>query len=185
MLRTIVALIALLPLSAYAADFGSKNTDRLLDQPQAGTSQPQQEPPGKWFEPSQQQPPQQQPPQQAPPQQAGFPLIGHQIQVQYNNDPRLTFIIAYISDDTLMLKYASGKIPPIKAQYSATELAPQVYMVFFYEPEGAQSVTHIYDLNNKHVWANITRINTSKRGEEFAKDPLDLWDMEGEITAMK
>jgi hypothetical protein len=172
------AAIMLLPLSAYGADFGNTHTDGLLRGPAQATQAPEQpQTPAKPM-PQPEQP-------KAESQQKAFPLIGHPFEVQYNNDPRLTYDIAYLDDETIELKPADGKMQPLRGQYTAHEVGQHVYMVFFYFPQIAQSVTHVYDLNNGHVWANITRINTGKNDEEFQRDPLDLWGLEGEMRLIE
>jgi MoaF N-terminal domain len=175
LLIRLVAAIILLPLSAYAAAFGDTNVDRLLEPPEVAQQQPQPPPQIQAPEPQQK--------QQA--QAETFPLIGHPFEVQYNDDPKLTYDIAYLDDESVELKPADGKMQPLRGQYTAHEIAQHLYMVFFYFPQIAQSVTHIYDLDHGHVWANITRINTGKSDEEFQRDPLDLWGMQGEMRLLE
>jgi hypothetical protein len=172
MVVRVTAVILLLPLGAYAAEFGNSNTDRLLERPtQAQTQQPVPQP-------------QPAPPQAQHPKEGKFPLIGHPFEVQYNNDPKLTYDIAYLDDETIELKPANAEMQPLRGQYAAHEIGQHLYMVFFYFPQIAQSVTHIYDLDHGHVWANITRINTGKSEEELQRDPLDLWGLEGEMRLL-
>lgn len=85
---------------------------------------------------------------------SSFPAIGKKMRVQFGNN---TFELNFKDNKNMSFEGLSGQIKGDhdNVQYTAIEIRPQVYMVYWHEPASVTNVVHVEDFKKKIVYTNI------------------------------
>lgn len=85
---------------------------------------------------------------------SSFPAIGKKMQVKFGNN---IFELNFKDNQYMSFEGLSGQFKGDRdnVQYTAIEIRPQVYMVYWHEPASVTNVVHIEDFKNKLVYTNI------------------------------
>lgn len=83
-----------------------------------------------------------------------YPAIGRIVEVDFGAEK---FRLNYIDDKTMSFigTEGTGKGTGDSVQYTAVEVAKNVFMVYWHEPKLGANVTHIQDYNQNTVYTNI------------------------------
>lgn len=79
-----------------------------------------------------------------------YPAIGHQMEADFGT---LKFTLDFKNNKEMSFTGISGNMD--KVQYTAVEVAKNVFMVYWHEPKAGSNVTHIQDYNKNIVYTNI------------------------------
>lgn len=85
---------------------------------------------------------------------SSYPFIERKVEVQFENS---TFILDFKSNEEMCFKGISGDFKGVRDNvlYTAKQIRPDVYMVYWSEPKTGSNVMHIQDIDNKIVYTNI------------------------------
>ncbi|MEY8761463.1 MoaF-related domain-containing protein [Chryseobacterium tongliaoense] len=83
-----------------------------------------------------------------------YPAIGHKIRVGFGT---IEFILDFKDNKTMSFIGTDGesKGAAETIQYTAVEVAKNIFMVYWHEPQSGMNVTHIQDYNKNTVYTNI------------------------------
>lgn len=83
-----------------------------------------------------------------------YPPIGRVAVVDFGG-PK--FRLTFTDNKTMSFEDASGAFQGVKdtVQYTAVEVSPNVFMVYWHEPSTGANVVHLQDWNTGTVWTNI------------------------------
>lgn len=83
-----------------------------------------------------------------------FPAIGKKMRVKFGDN---TFELNFKDNQAMSFEGLSGQFKGEhdNVQYTAIEIRPQVYMVYWHEPASVTNVVHIEDFEHKTVYTNI------------------------------
>ncbi|KAB1229703.1 MBL fold metallo-hydrolase [Chryseobacterium viscerum] len=83
-----------------------------------------------------------------------YPAIGHQVEVDFGD---VKFILDFKDNKTMTFKGTAGnsKNSTDTVEYTAVEVAKNVFMVYWHEPHLGSNVTHIQDYNKNIIYSNI------------------------------
>lgn len=86
-----------------------------------------------------------------------YPAIGHAYEARFGD---LAYHLDFAADGRNMTFTSVGGAAPVAqpvvhVEYTATEVAPDVFMVYWTEPDGS-TVTHVEDFARETVHTNIT-----------------------------
>lgn len=83
-----------------------------------------------------------------------YPAIGHQVETYFGT---LKFTLDFKDNKEMSFTEISGNVKGNMdtVQYTAIELAKNVFMVYWHEPKSGSNVTHIQDYNKNIVYTNI------------------------------
>ncbi len=83
-----------------------------------------------------------------------FPAIGKKMRVRFDNN---IFELNFKDNQNMSFEGLSGQFKGDhdNVQYTAIEIRPQVYMVYWHEPASITNVVHVEDFKNKLVYTNI------------------------------
>ena len=83
-----------------------------------------------------------------------FPAIGKKMQVKFGDN---VFELNFKDNKNMSFEGLSGQFKGTrdKVQFTAIEIRPQVYMVYWHEPSTATNVVHVEDFDHKIVYTNI------------------------------
>ncbi|MFN1217213.1 MoaF-related domain-containing protein [Chryseobacterium kwangjuense] len=79
-----------------------------------------------------------------------YPAIGHHVEADFGT---LKFTLDFKNNKEMSFTGISGNMD--KVQYTAVEVAKNVFMVYWHEPKAGSNVTHIQDYNKNIVYTNI------------------------------
>lgn len=84
-----------------------------------------------------------------------YPAIGRTVQVDFEGNK---FDLNFRDNKTMSFQGAEGRFAGIadNVQYTATEVAPYVFMVYWHEPKEGANVVHLQNYNNHIVYTNIS-----------------------------
>lgn len=80
-----------------------------------------------------------------------FPAIGHVYEAKFGD---LAYRLDF-ADDGKKLSFTDAEGTPMTVEYTAVNIAPQLFMVYWTEPAGT-TVTHVEDFGRGVVHTNIT-----------------------------
>jgi glyoxylase-like metal-dependent hydrolase (beta-lactamase superfamily II) len=85
---------------------------------------------------------------------SSFPAIGKKMRVKFGNN---TFELNFKDNQNMSFEGLSGQFKgdSDNVQYTAIEIRPQVYMVYWHEPANMTNVVHVEDFEHKIVYTNI------------------------------
>ncbi|WP_339050900.1 MoaF-related domain-containing protein [Rickettsiella endosymbiont of Xylota segnis] len=85
---------------------------------------------------------------------SSFPAIGKKMRVKFGNN---LFELNFKDNKNMSFEGLSGQFKGDRdnVQYTAIEIRPQVYMVYWHEPTSMTNVVHIEDFEHKTVYTNI------------------------------
>ncbi|QKG51404.1 MoaF-related domain-containing protein [Hymenobacter sp. BRD67] len=83
-----------------------------------------------------------------------YPAIGKRVEVDFGE---ISFVLDFKDQEQMNFKGQNGAMDSVA--YTATEIAPNVYMVYWHEPHVGDSVVHIQDFTQSVVYKNITSRN--------------------------
>lgn len=91
---------------------------------------------------------------------SNYPAVGHVYEARFGE---LAYHLDFKSDGKTMTFTSVGNATPVAdpvvtVEYTATEVAPGVFMVYWREPDGS-TVVHVEDFNQNKVFTNITLPN--------------------------
>ncbi|MDR6921063.1 MBL fold metallo-hydrolase [Chryseobacterium sp. 2987] len=83
-----------------------------------------------------------------------YPAIGHKVEADLGT---FRFILDFKDNKEMSFTGAGGKVKGATdtVQYTAVEVAKNVFMVYWHEPKLGSNVTHIQDYNKNIVYTNI------------------------------
>lgn len=86
-----------------------------------------------------------------------YPAIGHVFEARFGD---LAYHLSFQLDGETMTFSSVGEAEPVAdavvtVKYTAVEIAPLVFMVYWTEPDGS-TVTHVEDFQQQAVHTNIT-----------------------------
>ncbi|KMQ67720.1 metallo-beta-lactamase [Chryseobacterium sp. FH2] len=83
-----------------------------------------------------------------------YPAIGRKVEVNFNGTK---FVLNFKDNKTMSLIGTEGSVKGITdtVQYTAVEVAKNVFMVYWYESKHGDNVTHVQDYNKNIVYSNI------------------------------
>lgn len=83
-----------------------------------------------------------------------YPAIGRKVEVNFDG---LKFILDFKDNKTMTFVGVEGALKGATdtVQYTAVEVAKNVFMVYWHEPKRGDNVTHVQDYNNNIVYTNI------------------------------
>lgn len=83
-----------------------------------------------------------------------FPAIGKKMRVKFGN---ILFELNFKDNKNMSFEGLSGQFKGDRdnVQYTAIEIRPRVYMVYWHEPASVTNVVHIEDFEHKIVYTNI------------------------------
>lgn len=86
--------------------------------------------------------------------QSSFPAIGKKMRVKFGNN---IFELNFKDNKNMSFEGLSGQFKDDRdnIQYTAIEIRPKVYMVYWHEPATATNVIHIEDFAQHIVYTNI------------------------------
>lgn len=89
---------------------------------------------------------------------SSYPLIGKKAEVQFGE---MIFTLNFKDNKNMSFVGTSASIKGIKDDvvYTAKEIRPNVYMVYWTEPKTETKVVHVQDLDNNIVYTNIVDKN--------------------------
>ncbi|WP_228428578.1 MoaF-related domain-containing protein [Chryseobacterium daecheongense] len=84
-----------------------------------------------------------------------YPAIGHKVEANFNG---LKFILDFKDNKTMTFIGVEGTLKGATdtVQYTAVEVAKNIFMVYWHEPKRGDNVTHVQDYNNNIVYTNIS-----------------------------
>lgn len=85
-----------------------------------------------------------------------YPAIGNTVEVNFG---KMSFVLNFKNNKQMSFKGQSGATDSV--EYTATEIAKNIFMVYWHEPNVGDNVVHIQDFNQGIVYTNIA----SKNGE--------------------
>ncbi|KFF29681.1 metallo-beta-lactamase [Chryseobacterium piperi] len=82
-----------------------------------------------------------------------YPAIGRKVDVDFGKGK---FVLDYKDNQTMSFT-GTGSFKGISdtVQYTATEIAKNIFMVYWHEPKTGENVTHIQDYNKNIIYTNI------------------------------
>ena len=83
-----------------------------------------------------------------------YPAIGHRVEVNFGE---ISFMLDFKDHQQMNFKGQNGATDSV--EYTATEIAPNVFMVYWHEPHVGDNVVHIQDFNQGVVYTNIASKN--------------------------
>ncbi|MDQ0780301.1 MBL fold metallo-hydrolase [Chryseobacterium sp. W4I1] len=89
-----------------------------------------------------------------------YPAIGHKVEVDFGT---LKFILDFKDNKEMSFTGVSENVKgnTDTVQYTAVEVAKNVFMVYWHEPKLGSNVTHIQDYNKNIIYTNIAETNGS------------------------
>lgn len=83
-----------------------------------------------------------------------YPPIGHRVEVSFGT---FKFLLNFKDNKTMSFVGTEGESKGITdtVQYTAVEVAKNIFMVYWHEPKSGMNVTHIQDYNKNIVYTNI------------------------------
>ncbi|MCW3159985.1 MoaF-related domain-containing protein [Chryseobacterium oryctis] len=83
-----------------------------------------------------------------------YPAIGRKVEVDFGE---MKFVLDFKDNKTMSFIGTEGSLKGSSdtVQYTAVEVAKNVFMVYWHEPKQGSNVTHIQDYNQKTVYTNI------------------------------
>ncbi|WP_234047696.1 MBL fold metallo-hydrolase [Chryseobacterium paridis] len=83
-----------------------------------------------------------------------YPAIGRKVEVDFGTGK---FVLDYKDNKTMSFMGTEGTLKGISdtVQYTATEVAKNVFMVYWHEPKTGENVTHVQDYNKNIIYTNI------------------------------
>ncbi|ASK31973.1 MBL fold hydrolase [Chryseobacterium sp. T16E-39] len=83
-----------------------------------------------------------------------YPAIGQKVEVDFGNGK---FVLDYKNNTTMSFTGTEGTLKGISdtVQYTVTEVAKNVFMVYWHEPKTGENVTHVQDYNKNIIYTNI------------------------------
>jgi len=83
-----------------------------------------------------------------------YPAVGRKVEVHFKNT---TFELNFKDDITMSFEGLSGPFKGAKdiVKYTATEVAQNIFMVYWHEPTTGSNVVHVQDWNSGIVYTNI------------------------------
>mgnify|MGYP000007278451 FL=1 len=89
--------------------------------------------------------------------QSNYPAVGHVYEAAFGD---LAYHLDFSNDGKTMEFISVGTAdavaqPVVTVEYTAKEVAPGVFMVYWKEPDGS-TVVHVEDFNQDKVFTNIT-----------------------------
>ncbi|SMF99650.1 MBL fold metallo-hydrolase [Burkholderia singularis] len=92
------------------------------------------------------------------PAPAPFPALGKQMRVQFGD---VVFDLHFKDEHTMSFIGIAGQFKGVTdtVQYTAREIRPNVYMVYWHEPSTGSNVVHIEDFEHGTVYTNIAQKN--------------------------
>lgn len=83
-----------------------------------------------------------------------YPAIGRKVEVDFSTGK---FVLDYKDNKTMSFTGTNGafKGAADTVQYTVTEVASNVFMVYWHEPKTGDNVTHVQDYNKNVVYTNI------------------------------
>ncbi|EJL70155.1 MBL fold metallo-hydrolase [Chryseobacterium populi] len=84
-----------------------------------------------------------------------YPAIGHKIKAGFGT---MEFILDFKDNKIMSFIGTEGESKGIKEtiQYSAVEIAENIFMVYWHEPQSGMNITHIQDYNKNIIYTNIS-----------------------------
>ncbi|MGG5209878.1 MoaF-related domain-containing protein [Chryseobacterium sp. MIQD13] len=89
-----------------------------------------------------------------------YPAIGHKVEVDFGT---LKFVLDFKDNKEMSFTGVSENVKGSTdtVQYTAVEVAKNVFMVYWHEPKLGSNVTHIQDYNKNIIYTNIAEPNGS------------------------
>lgn len=89
-----------------------------------------------------------------------YPLTGKLVEVRFGD---IIFELDFKDDKNMSFIGKSGAFEGVTDNviYTAVEIRPQVYMVYWHEPKTGSNVVHVQDLENSIVYTNIAALDGS------------------------
>jgi len=89
-----------------------------------------------------------------------YPAIGHKVEVDFGT---LKFILDFKDNKEMSFTGVSENVKgnTDTVQYTAVEVAKNIFMVYWHEPKLGSNVTHIQDYNKNIIYTNIAETNGS------------------------
>ncbi|SHF13406.1 MBL fold metallo-hydrolase [Chryseobacterium vrystaatense] len=91
---------------------------------------------------------------------APYPAIAHKVEADFGT---FKFILDFKNNKEMSFTGVSGNVKgnTDTVQYTAVEVAKNVFMVYWHEPELGSNITHIQDYNKNIIYTNIAEPNGS------------------------
>ena len=83
-----------------------------------------------------------------------YPAIGNKVEVNFGE---ISFVLDFIDNKRMSFKGQGGATDSV--EYNATEIAKNIFMVYWHEPHVGDNVVHIQDYNQGIVYTNIASRN--------------------------
>lgn len=86
---------------------------------------------------------------------SAYPFIGQKVEVQFGNN---TFLLDFKNNREMSFVGTAGDFEGVSDNviYTAKEIRPNVYMVYWTEPKVGSNVVHVQDIDNNIVYTNIS-----------------------------
>jgi phosphoribosyl 1,2-cyclic phosphodiesterase len=83
-----------------------------------------------------------------------YPAIGRKVEVDFGKGK---FVLDYKDNKTMSFTGTEGALKGLTdtVQYTLTEVAKNVFMVYWHEPKTGENVTHVQDYNKHIIYTNI------------------------------
>lgn len=91
---------------------------------------------------------------------APYPAIAHKVEADFGT---FKFILDFKNNKEMSFTGVSGNVKgnTDTVQYTAVEVAKNVFMVYWHEPKLGSNITHIQDYNKNIIYTNIAEANGS------------------------
>lgn len=91
---------------------------------------------------------------------APYPAIGQTVEADFGT---FKFILDFKNDKEMSFTGVSGKVKGSTdtVQYTAVEVAKNVFMIYWHEPKLGSNITHIQDYNKNIIYTNIAETDGS------------------------
>ncbi|WP_461094699.1 MBL fold metallo-hydrolase [Spirosoma gilvum] len=87
-----------------------------------------------------------------------YPAIGNKVEVNFGE---ISFVLNFVDNKQMSFEGQGGATDSV--DYTATEIAKNIFMVYWHEPHVGDNVVHVQDYNQSIVYTNIA----SRSGEFF------------------